>query len=391
MLMTGKFGRGTHAKPRVQMVIQDREFAQRLRAAVESNKSFELEAVDTPISAIEPKDGVQQNIALLIVELDPDNPNHLGALERTMAARPGLRVIVVADEIMGDGARALLRLQVADWIPKTASDGEILQACERALRAEAGAGGGATAEVCAFLPAAGGVGNTALAVQSAFLVGERTSCSLTCLVDLDLQSGAIADYLDLAPNLQLDEIAPSPERLDDQLFEVMLSRHESGISVLAAQNSLRDYADISTEVVARLLDLATLKFEHVIIDLPRVWLPWTEGVLRGSDHVFVVTEMTVPGLRRAHRLVKALEQNCGDDVQASVIVNRFRSRLISGGVNSLRRKDAERVIGNSLAGFVTEDYRLVREAIDRGVPLNEVRRRNSIDKDLARILFPAKN
>jgi len=390
MRMIGKFGQKADVRPRVQLVSQDREFSQRLRFAIEANGCFDLEAVEAPIAAIEPRDGLQQHIALLVVELDPADPGDLGALERAMAGHAGLRVIVVADEIMGDAARALLRLQVADWLPKTASDSDILQACERAMRPESAARPGSTTGVYTFLPAAGGVGNTTLAIQSAFLIGARTSLSLTCLADLDLQGGSIADYLDLTPNLQLDEIAPSPERLDDHLFEVMLSRHASGISILAAQNSLRDYGDVSQEVMARLLDLASLKFEHVIIDLPRVWLPWTEGILRGSDRVYVVTEMTVPGLRQAYRLVKALEARCGENIKASVIVNRCRPRLISGGVNSLRRKDAEQVLGESLAGFVSEDYRLVREAIDRGVPLNQVKRRNSIDKDLAQILFESK-
>jgi pilus assembly protein CpaE len=386
MRMIGKFGQETPAKPRVQLLCQDHEFSERLRAAIAASEGFDLETAEGPIAAIE-TGGDLRNVSLLVIELDPAKPSDLAALERTMARHSSLRVIVVADEIMGDAARALLRLQVADWLPKTASDNEILQAFERAMRPDSGAKSGSTAGVYAFLPAGGGVGNTSLSIQSAFLLGARGSLSLTCLVDLDLQSGAMADYLDLAPNLQLEEIAPAPERLDDQLFDVMLSRHDSGISVLAARNSLLDYGDLSNELIARLLDLAALKFEQIVIDLPRVWLPWTEGVLRGSDRVFVVTEMTVPGLRQAYRLVKALEARCGEDIHASVIVNRFRPRLISGGVNSLRRKDAEQVLGDSLGGFVSEDYRLVREAIDRGVPLYEIKRRNNINRDLANILF----
>lgn len=377
-------------RPCVQLVSQDGEFSERLRAAIAANGSFDLETVEEPIAAMDEEDGFQR-ASLLAVELDPAEPGDLSALDRTMARHAGLRVIVVADEIEGEAARALLHLQVADWLPKTATDAEILQAFERALRPDTGARPGSTATVHAFLPAAGGVGNTTLAIQSAFIVGARASHNLACLVDLNLQSGSIADYLDLVPNLQLEEIAPSPDRLDDQLFEVMLSRHDSGISVLATPNSLLDFGALGNELIARLLDLAALKFEHVIIDLPRVWLPWTEGVLRGSDHVFVVTEMTVPGLRQAFRLVKALEERCGEAIRASVIVNRFRQRLVSGGVNSLRRKDAEQVLGDALAGFVSEDYRLVREAIDRGVPLYEIKRRNTINRDLAKILFASEN
>jgi pilus assembly protein CpaE len=51
--------------------------------------------------------------------------------------------------------------------------------------------------------------------------GPRGSLSI-CLVDLDFQHGACADYLDLEPRLVLSEIEPRPERLDRQLLEVML-------------------------------------------------------------------------------------------------------------------------------------------------------------------------
>ena len=51
------------------------------------------------------------------------------------------------------------------------------------------------------------------------------------LIDL---TGACADYLDIEPRLNLNEIEPRPERLDRQLLEVMLSHHPSGLAVIAA-------------------------------------------------------------------------------------------------------------------------------------------------------------
>ena len=83
------------------------------------------------------------------------------------------------------------------------------------------------AQIYTFLPAVGGAGVTTLAIQTALLLlnsGQRGRAS-TCLVDLDFQHGACADYLDLEPRLDLDEIEPRPERLDRQLLEVMLSHH----------------------------------------------------------------------------------------------------------------------------------------------------------------------
>jgi len=188
--------------------------------------------------------------------------------------------------------------------------------------------------------------------------------------------------------LQLDEISAAPERLDEQLMEVMLSRHVTGIAALTAENSLRDIDSVSPDLITRMLDMASAKFDNVILDMPRMWMPWSGDVLAGCDRVFVVTEMTVPGLRQASRLIDAVRDKCGEEFDMSVLVNRCRQRLIGGGINSLRRSDAEDMLGDRLGGFVNENYRLVREAIDRGVPLYEIDKRNKIDKDLSAVLFP---
>jgi pilus assembly protein CpaE len=325
--------------------------------------------------------------AILLVHLDPGQPGDIAAMDRIMnGVAKGRSVIAIIDALTESAVRRLLHLRVSDLLSRNSPAEELLRACERAIRPENGSSRFTGARCFAFISAGGGAGNTTLAIQSAFLMARRTrQYQSTCIIDMDLQGGAVADYLDVTANLQLDEVAPSPDRLDTHLLEVMLSRHPTGLAVLAAENALRPYDAVSGDWVTRLLDMASIKFENIVIDMPRVWLPWSENVLRGSDRVFIVTEMTVPGLRQARRLLDAITKLCGADVDISVIVNRF-SQSFFGGVNAVRRKDAEELLGERLAGCVAEDYRLVREAIDRGVPLYEVAKGNRIDKDLEAIL-----
>src|SRR6185312_9907251 len=97
----------------------------------------------------------------------------------------------------------------------------------------------AEAQIYSFIPAVGGAGVTTLAIQTALLLlqsGGQRARPTTCLVDLDFQHGACADYLDIEPRLDLKEIEPRPERLDRQLLEIMLSHHSSGLELIAAPN-----------------------------------------------------------------------------------------------------------------------------------------------------------
>jgi pilus assembly protein CpaE len=372
----------------VDLVTRDPAVEQLVHEALGRDTCFTLENRFATLAEAEAGTLSVSMPAILLVELDPAQPGDLAAMDRLMQGpAEGRAVIVIIDALTESAVRRLLHLQVSDLLSRTSTPDDLLRACERAVRPDNGSSRFSGAKCFAFISAGGGAGNTTLAIQSAFVIARKTrQFQSTCLIDMDLQGGAVADYLDVSPNLQLDEVAPSPERLDMQLLEVMLSRHETGLAVLAAENALRPYDAVSGDWVTRLLDMASLKFENIVLDMPRVWLPWSDSVLRGSDRVFVVTEMTVPGLRQARRLLDAIKKQCGEDIDISVIVNRFRQSLL-GGVNAVRKKDAQDVLGDNLAGCVAEDYRLVRESIDRGVPLYQINKGNRIYKDLEAILF----
>jgi pilus assembly protein CpaE len=120
--------------------------------------------------------------------------------------------------------------------------------------------------------------------------------------------------------------------------------------------------------------------------MPRTWFTWTDSVLLGSNKLFIVTEMTVPGLKHAKQLVSAIRERMHEGPQPQVIVNRFEQGLFSSG---LRKSDVEQALGDDFAAGIPNIYRLVREAIDRGVPLEEVKPGNKITQQLKKLIAPA--
>jgi Flp pilus assembly CpaE family ATPase len=162
----------------------------------------------------------------------------------------------------------------------------------------------------------------------------------------------------------------------------MLSRHASGLAILAAPQS-PSLDTIRPELVGRLLDLASLHFRHVVVDVPRLWLPLYENVVRGTDALHIVSELTVAGLRQARRLADILEPNSGISTKGSVIVNKVRW-LAGGGVN---KGHAREVLGDRIAGFVSDCGKLVRDSQNRGLLMSQVKKRNRIEAELNRILL----
>ncbi len=383
-----RIGRSNREASKTQVVVltADGAFEEQARATFGASDQIALRTVaGTLAGAGDDLDVAGATVA--VIDLDAGLGDEMQALERLMARIGSWPPVVVITQAFDETvARTLLQMRVADFLVKPVSPVELVRTCARVAKGQT-TSEQTEAQIYTFLPAVGGAGVTTLAVQSAMMLlnsGQRGKAS-TCLVDLDFQHGACADYLDLEPRLNIGEIEPRPERLDRQLLEVMLSHHPSGLAVVAAPNRPAEMRSFDPDMVTRLLDMVSSHFDFVVFDMPRTWFSWTDSVLLGSNKLFIVSEMTVPGLRHAKQLVEAVRERLGDGPQPKVIINRFEQRMFSSG---LRKADIEQVLGDSFAACIPNHYGLVREAIDRGIPLDEVKPGNKITLQLKKLVLP---
>jgi pilus assembly protein CpaE len=372
---------------RVTVVTADPAFEAAMRATFGASNAIDLTIVSGSLP--EHADTLDcEDATVLVVDIDAAVAAEMTALARLMA-RVGTRppVIAVTQSFDANAARTLVQMRVADFLVKPVQPLDVVRACAQAAQKPAEGDTKTTeAQIYTFLPAVGGAGVTTLAVQTAMLLlnsGARGKPS-TCLVDLEFQHGSVCDYLDLDPRLNLAEIEPRPDRLDRQLLEVMLSYHASGLAVIAAPNRPAEMRSFDPDVVTRLLDLVSTNFEYVVFDMPRTWFSWTDSVLLGSNKLFIVSEATVPGLRHGKQLVAAIRERLGDGLKPQVIINRFRQPMFSSG---LALKDVEQSLGDAFCSVIPNDYALVREAIDRGVPLGDVKPGNKITAQIKKLVL----
>jgi pilus assembly protein CpaE len=374
---------------RVVVMTADQAFEDSVRSTFAASPQIGLDVIKGRLAERDGKIDVA-GATVVVIDVDAADETELVALERLMlqigAWPPVVAITQSFDEAV---ARRLMQMRVADFLVKPVPPVELVRTCARVAKPPA-SGESTEAQIFTFLPAVGGAGVTTLAVQTAMLLlnsGARGKTA-TCLVDLDFQHGACADYLDIEPRLNLSEIEPRPERLDRQLLEIMLSQHPSGLAVIAAPNRPAEMRSFDPDMVTRLLDLVSTNFDYVVFDMPRTWFSWTDSVLLGSNKLFIVSETTVPGLRHAKQLVDAVRERLGDGPKPQVIINRFQQKLFSAG---LRRSDVVAAIGDAFAACIPNHYGLVREAIDRGVPLDEIKPGNPITVQLKKLILPQGN
>ncbi|MGL4490809.1 MAG: AAA family ATPase [Rhizobiaceae bacterium] len=370
---------------RIAIVSTDGTFVQETRSAFAASERIELRVIDKKVADLR-GDLLELECAVAVVDLNASSLEDLEGLQRVMRRLDGrIPVVAVTSNFDAGAARMLVQMQVADFLVKPVTTADLVRSCIRAIKGPQKQET-AEAQIYTFMPAAGGVGTTTMAIETAFLLHNSTNRGAsTCVVDLNFQQGVCAEYLDLEPRFDLTEIENQPERLDRHLLDVMLSKHESGLCVLAAPVQPTEMRTFNAEVVVRMLDLVSAYFDNVVIDMPRTWFPWTETVLLGSNKLYIVTEMTVPCLRHTQRLIQAIGTNTNKQIKPSVIVNRFEKRAFDNGI---RHADVEAVLGDHFVGGISNNYRLVREAVDRGIPLASIDPNANVINDLRKIVLP---
>ncbi|MEO1141416.1 MAG: response regulator receiver protein [Pseudomonadota bacterium] len=367
------------------LISTDHQLINLAKSALPNTDKQQMQIIQQPLSQV--LSNVRDiNAHAFIIDIDAsavEDFENLQKIKRMISAN--VPIIVISENFSPAAARILIQLKVADFLVKPVQTSDLVRSCNNALKVN-GEESSVEPQFMSFMPASGGVGTTALAIETASILnshGQKLGRT-TCIVDLNFQHGSCAEYLDIEPRFDISEIENAPERLDRQLLDVMLSKHDSGLSVISAPNQPTEMRSFKGALVVRLLDLVSAYFDNVVIDLPRTWFPWTETVLTGSDKVFVVADMTVPSIRHSHRLVTAIEERIGKQVSPKVIVNRMDFRKNATGLNA---SDVEGALGEHFGGGIPNNYRLVRDAVDRGVTLREIEAENNVTQALSELVL----
>ena len=113
----------------------------------------------------------------------------------------------------------------------------------------------------------GGVGKTTLSVNLAVEMA-RNSNKKIVVVDLDLQFGDTAIFMNILPKKGISELAQEKNKLDINLIEEYLVPHISGIKLLPAPLRTEDSELVTSDFVMELLTILRDNYDYVIIDTP---------------------------------------------------------------------------------------------------------------------------
>ena len=181
------------------------------------------------------------------------------------SARGKAFVVYISDTISADTYKQLSKSGAGEWIRWNSLGDELADV----LRQHSSGPQRANGSIIAFLPSAGGVGNSTLALETAIHLASRGKAKRrACVLDLNFQSSAFPTNLDIEPRFDIAEILADPSRLDQHLIDVLTSNHSSGVDVFASPPGQFDYGKLESTILFAILDEISRRYDVVHLDLP---------------------------------------------------------------------------------------------------------------------------
>ena len=320
--------------------------------------------------------------AAAVIQVDPDTPASIKRFQKLAQAVTTPLIAAAYDPPLAL-VRTLVRTGAHDVVPLPLNL-EDLEASVAPLAKEAAnrhsAAVANSSKLVSVIKGVGGVGATALTTQLGirYAQNEQGHGREACLIDLDVQFGDVAFQLGLRPKLSLLDLLEAGTRLDGSLLRSTVTEHPSGLKVIAAPPEMMPLEGVSSEHLMEVVDLATREFGTVFVDLPANWTNWSLSLVARSDLVLLVTELTVAGMYRAKRQLRLLQSQDLGGLDVRVIVNRFEKNQS----RTIRPADVREALGQDIAYTISNDFPLMRAAVDRGVPISDIKRKSAIGKDL---------
>ncbi len=329
---------------------------------------------------IDPED--LSSAAAALVQVDRDNPSSVKRFQKLAAATKTPLIAAAYDPPLAF-VRSLIRAGARDVVPLPLDMAELessLAPIAESLARSDHLEEAKHAKVVSVIKSLGGVGATSLLSQLGvrFARQEAPHGREACLIDLDVQFGDAAFQLGLQPTLTLADLIEAGSRVDGDLLRAATTIHPSGLHVIAAPPTMMPLESLTSDQLLGIVEIAAREFGTVLVDLPTNWTNWSLSLLARSDLILLVTQMNIPSLNRARRQLELMREQELEDIDVRIVVNRLEKAFL----RTIKLSDVRDGLGLEVSYTIANEHATMRAAIDRGVPIDEIRRKSPLGKDL---------
>jgi pilus assembly protein CpaE len=299
------------------------------------------------------------------IAMDSDPPRATKLISETLQKFPSCSVLVSSSSTDGRLILESMRAGAKEFLTEPIRPEDLNAALQR-VRRQASGHKPSRRDQCqtfAVAGATGGVGTTSIAVNLACALAMDEENSVV-LLDLDMALGDADVFLDTIPEYTLADVAQNVERLDLTLLKKSLTKHTSGVHLLPRPMQLDEVRLITQDKLQRVLGLLKTSFTHIVIDESKGFSELDLLAMRSADEVLMVTQLDLPCLRNVVRLLMTFDEEDALREKLKIVVNR-----VGHDSGQISLKKARETLGRDIYWQVPNDYRVMVEVRNNGVPL----------------------
>ncbi len=207
--------------------------------------------------------------------------------------------------------------------------------------------------------AKGGVGATVAAVQLA--LAAQASGRSVALLDLDLQSGDVASYLDVQFRRSIADLAGISD-INPRVLQDAVYTHDTGLGLLLAPAEGERGEEITDRVARQVLAALRSRYEVVVVDCGAQLNAANAAAVELADQALLLVTPDVVAVRAAKRMVRMWDRlQIRKAEETLTVVNRY-----SRGTE-IQPSLVERVTGTKVArSTVPAAFKELQSVVDAG-------------------------
>lgn len=218
-------------------------------------------------------------------------------------------------------------------------------------------------KIFSIFSAKGGVGRTFLGVNLAVELSQGFDDAKVILLDLDLEFSAIPLATDIFPKLTLVDLAEDIRTMDADLIQHYITRHDSGIDVLAASQNYIGDQYITAEQINKVIEILQTMYDYIIIEMPSRFTDNTAPALANADFLLLMTVPEIAHIKHTKEVLRILEDLEYPEQNVKLILNQVSRK------NTIRVNDVKKTLQKPVYITIPEDLKHVRPSLNQGQPL----------------------
>jgi len=314
---------------------------------------------------------------IVILEIDSNPESAYTLVSKVLQQYPGTCFFATSSDASSDNILRAMRGGCSEFLLRPVTSVDLMNALHKfgriIVQQQPSQARNENGRIITVFSPKGGMGTSTVAANLAVSLHLSSKKSVV-LVDLDLESGDASMFLNLKSRYSISDVTSNIARLDRSFVEGVLSKHSSGVYLMAEPDKIEEAESITAAQVREVITLLRSMFNYVIIDTGIGYDEINLSAFDAADMVLLVGIQSLPAIRNMQKALDVFERLGYSRDKVKLIINRYIKK------SEITVEDTQKTLSYDVFWRIPNDFNNVMTSINRGMPLGLLAPSSEISK-----------